>query len=150
MRGAKDPSLANLFSSLFKTHTNNANQRKQEHNEVTGNPSQLVLISTTRYKIVSLSQRAMLTSQAFRDYFSSSLSLSSQGCRSPFKRLFLELEGNAYIPSIQRHFPLLALSHLKAAGALLKDSPCSFSLVVMQPPRTTLNCLHNHPLWDPP
>ena len=70
----------------------------------------------------------MLTSQAFRDYFSSSLSLSSQGCRSPCKRLFLESEGNAYIPSIQRHFPLLALSHLKAAGALLKDSPCSFSL----------------------
>ena len=116
MRGAKNPSLANLFSSLFKTHTNNANQRKQEHNEVTGNPSQLVLISI--YKI--------------------------QNC-------FPESEGNAYIPSIQRFFPFslplflrllsqrvmltsqafrdyIPLLPLKAAGALLKDSPCSFSL----------------------
>ena len=72
----------------------------------------------------------------------SSPSLSSQGCRSPFKRLFPESEGNAYIPSIQRHFPLLPLSHLKAAGALLKDSPCSFSLGGYA---TALNRLHNHP-----
>ena len=42
-------------------------------------------------------------------------------------------------------FPLLPLPHLKAAGALLKDSPCSFSLGGYE---TALNCLHNHPLWD--
>ena len=42
-------------------------------------------------------------------------------------------------------FPLLPLPHLKAAGALLKYSPCSFSLGGYE---TTLNCLHNHPLWD--
>ena len=42
-------------------------------------------------------------------------------------------------------FPLLPLPHLKAAGALLKYSPCSFSLGGYE---TALNCLHNHPLWD--
>ena len=42
-------------------------------------------------------------------------------------------------------FPLLPLPHLKAVKALLKDSPCSFSLGGYE---TALNCLHNHPLWD--
>ena len=72
MRGAKDPS----FLASSKCTQTIANQRKQGHNEVTRNPSQLVLISTIRYKIASLSQRAMLTSQAFRDYFPSFLSFS--------------------------------------------------------------------------
>ena len=102
-----------------------ANQRKQGHNEVTRNPSQLVLISTTRYKIVSLSQRAMLTSQAFRDTF-----------------------------------PLLTPLFLKDVGALLKDSPCSFSLggyatahnppeALTQPPTTQMVVSLKTATWLP-
>ena len=86
MRGAKDPS----FLASSKCTQTIANQRKQGHNEVTRNPSQLVLISTIRYKIASLSQRAMLTSQAFRDYFPSFLSLSLKVAGVLFKRLALQ------------------------------------------------------------
>ena len=71
-----------------------------------------------------------------------SLSSSSQGCRSPFKRLFPESEDNAYIPSIQRHFPLLPLSHLKAVGALLKDSsPSQRAMLTSQAFRDTFPLL---------
>ena len=78
------------------------------------------------------------TQRGYRKFFPTCINLNYK-----IQNCFPESESNAYIPSIQRHFPSSLTLSLKAAGALLKDSPCSFSLGGYA---TAPNCrLHNHP-----
>ena len=83
------------------------------------------------------------TQQGYRKSFLTCINLNYK-----IQNCFPESENNAYIPSIQR-LPSSPSLSLKAAGALLKDSPCSFSLggyataqnrpeLLAQPPTTQM------------
>ena len=92
VRSAKDPSLANLPSQRLEKQNKTQKEQSNKDTRVTRILSQLVLITLTRQNCF-LNQSTMLSPKHTRrnPFSQNSLSLF-QGCRSPFKRLKLQLQ----------------------------------------------------------